>query len=95
MSYSPTGYAGSLTAVKTAVETPAALFAGAEAKPDRSRLRVTNLSAATRLRIGVNTSDLQRDGQPIEPGDTLTVYPTADLFICSEGRSAQFQIEEK
>lgn len=95
MSYAPSGMTGSIVAVKTAVETPASVFAASAIKPDRSRLRITNLSADIRLRIGVNTANLQRDGQPIEPGDTLTVYPTDDLYLCSEGRKALFQIEEK
>lgn len=85
---------GSIVGIKTIVETPAALFAGANPRSDRSRLRVTNLAIDTRIRIGTNIANLQRDGQPIEPGDTLTIYPITTVYACSEGRNISAQIEE-
>lgn len=94
-SYKPTGMTGSIVGTKTIVETPALLFAGKSQILDRSRLRITNMSDSVRIRIGVNSANLQRDGQPIEPGDTLTTYPTADIYGCSEGQSTTAQIEEK
>lgn len=93
--YTPNGMGGSVVGTKTAVETPAAVFAGASALADRSRLRITNTSADTRLRIGVATANLQRDGQPVEPGDTLTLHPATTVYAASEGAPVSIQIEEK
>ena len=87
---------GALVSVKTAVATPAAMFAGGSQLAGRTRLRMTNLSGDTRMRIGRVTANLQRDGSPVEPGDTLTIYPDSDTIIygASEGRPIQIQIEE-
>jgi len=95
MSYQPNGMDGSVVGVKTLVETPAALFSGGSELSGRSRLRVTNMSTATRARIGRVASNLQRDGAPIEPGDTVTVYPSTTIYGCSEGSAITCQIEEK
>ena len=95
MSYQPHGMDGSIAGVKTLVETPAALFAGGSELAGRSRLRITNLSPHTRIRIGRSSANLQRDGAPIEPGDTLTLHPSTTIFGCSEGAAITCQIEEK
>ena len=95
MSYQPTGMIGSVAGVKTVVETPAQAFAGGSALSPRSRIRVTNLSTHTRVRVGRQSANLQRDGIPVEPGDTLSLYPTTTIFACSEGSAITIQIEEK
>lgn len=92
--FSPFGLHGSVTGVKTAVETPAEVFAGASALAGRSRLRITNLSTHTRIRYGRQAANLQRDGAPVEPGDTITLFPTVPVFACSEGAAVTIQIEE-
>lgn len=95
MSYA-IGMSGSVVGVKTLVETPAALFAGGSELAGRSRLRITNLSGDTRARVGIiSGANLQRDGSPIEPGDTLTLFPSTTIYGCSEGAAITCQIEEK
>lgn len=93
--YLPVGLTGSLVGRKTLTATPAALHAGASEKTPRSRLRITNEASATRIRIGAISANLQRDGLIIEPGDTATIYPSATVYGCSEGKPAIIQIEEK
>jgi len=95
MTYQPNHIAGSVTGLKTAVETPAEAFAGSSAIADRSRLVLRNASTDKRLRFGVSQSNLQRDGAPIEPGDEATLHPTTAVFICSEGAPCPVEIEEK
>ncbi|MDV7394445.1 hypothetical protein RZS08_23890 [Arthrospira platensis SPKY1] len=89
-----TGMGQSVVGVKTAVETPAEIFAGANALANRTRMRITNLSTHTRIRYGRQTANLQRDGAPVEPGDTVILFPTVPVFACSEGKAIQLQIEE-
>jgi hypothetical protein len=93
--YQPFGLSGSVVGTKTATETPAEAFAGGTVLADRSRLRITNLSSDTRIRVGVASANLQRDGQPVEPGDTVTLYPTTTIYAASEGRPVTLNIEEK
>lgn len=93
--YQPTGMSGSVVGVKTAVETPAAVFAGASALVGRSRLRIANQSDSLRVRVGIAATNLQRDGIPVEPGDSKTIYPTGAVYACSEGAPVTIQIEEK
>lgn len=94
--FSPYTTAGSVVGTKTVTATPSALFAGASVLADRQRLKITNLSEDTRLRLGFAESDLQRDGQPLEPGDTATLYPdNTTIYGASEGRPVKLQIEER
>lgn len=89
------GMDGSVVGVKTLVETPAALFAGGAELNDRTRIRLTNLSASTRMRVGRLASNLQRDGDVIEPGDSALYFPSTTIYGCSEGAAITCQIEEK
>jgi hypothetical protein len=87
--------AGSEVGTRTITATPVLLNADGTDKTGRVRLRIYNLSTTTRLRVGTASANLQRDGQPVEPQDSLTLYPTAPIYGCSEGAAIKNQIEEK
>ena len=84
------------TGPQTLISTPAALFAASSALSGRQRLCVRNESTHTRIRVGHQQANLQRDGEPIEPGDEITIYPAPGLAIygCSEGTPAKTRIQE-
>lgn len=94
MSYLPHHMAGSVAGRKTAVATPAEVFAGAATLAGRSRLTIRNGSTDKRVRFGVASANLQRDGSPIEPGDEAVLYPTTAIYACSEGSPCAVDIEE-
>lgn len=93
--YDPGSMTGSEVGTRTITATPALLNADGTDLTGRNRLRIRNLSTDTRLRIGTASGDLQRDGQPVEPQDSLTLYPTTPVYGCSEGRPVTLQIEEQ
>jgi len=83
---------------KTLVETPAALFAGGSALASRRWLIVRNESTDTRARVGRLQTNLQRDGEIIEPGAVMLIQLDSELsttiYGCSEGGAITANIGE-
>ena len=87
-----------VSANKTLVETPAALFAGGSPLASRRWLIIRNESTSIRARIGRLQSNLQRDGEIIEPGAVMFMQldPATGIAIygCSEGAAITVNIGE-
>jgi len=88
------GQSAKVTATKTIVETPAEANVSGTNLVGRTKLTIRNDSSDTRIRIGRLTTNLQRDGQVIEPGDTITLFPTTTIYACSEGAAIKTNISE-
>ncbi|MDV7394444.1 hypothetical protein RZS08_23885, partial [Arthrospira platensis SPKY1] len=87
-----------VTGVKTAVETPAAIFAGSSALANRTTITLRNESTNIRIRVGRLQSNLQRDGMILEP-QAVMVIPVSpstavDVFVCSEGSAVNLLVTE-
>ena len=86
------------SAPKHYTETPTEVFASSTVLADRKYLVIRNESASIRLRCGISSTNLQRDGSPIEPGAVVIIqFNTAvatTIYACSEGRSITCHIAE-
>lgn len=84
--------------LRTFTEVPLEVFAVSSRMAGRRRAVLHNLSTDTRLRVGVATANLQRDGQAIEPGERgVLTFDTAValvVYACSEGAPVIAQVEE-
>lgn len=87
-----------VTGVKTAVETPAAIFAAGSALANRTTITLRNESTNIRIRVGRLQSNLQRDGMILEPQAVMVIPMNPDtaveIFVCSEGAAVNLLVTE-
>lgn len=83
---------------QTITNTPAEIFAGTQAKDKRSLMKIKVVDSDIRIRIGTDTADLERYGNPLEAGHSYIIrfdpVRNVPLYAVSEGAHVEVSILE-